>query len=200
MDECKLFNKYPILETKELALHKITTRNFNDFYEICSNDNLYQYRPCNATKNQSVVYNMITMYNRDYQHKKSLTLGIFLKGTTEKLVGYIEVFDFNTSVDMVTIGYTLNEPYQGKGIATRALHLLLGFLFFEVNINRVQAYVISENTKSKNVLLHNNFIQEGTIRQGIYWSNKGVVDLDLFALLKADFFKLYYPQKVMATL
>lgn len=198
MDESKLFNKYPILETKELSLHKITTRNFNDFYEICSNDNLYQYRPCTATKNQSVVYNMITMYDRDYNRKKSLTLGIYLKGTLDKLVGIIEVYDFNHSVDMVTIGYTLNEPYQGQGLATKALHLLLDYLFFQVNINRVQAYVISENTKSKNVLFRNNFIQEGTIRQGMQWKGKGVVDLDLFALLKSDFLKTYYKRNLMA--
>jgi len=35
-------------------------------------------------------------------------------------------------------------------------------------------------------LIRNNYIKEGTIRQGYIWKGKGLVDLILFSRLKSD--------------
>ncbi|WP_346940256.1 hypothetical protein [uncultured Clostridium sp.] len=37
------------------------------------------------------------------------------------------------------------------------------------------------------MLLRNNFIEEGTIRQGYFWKGGGVVDLVLYSVLKAEY-------------
>lgn len=36
------------------------------------------------------------------------------------------------------------------------------------------------NEASKKVLLKNNFMREGLIRQASYWAGKGVVDLEIY--------------------
>ena len=54
-------------------------------------------------------------------------------------------------------------------------------------INRIQAFVIPENIKSLDVLRRNNFVEEGTIRQGFLWKGKGVVDLTLFSMFRSDY-------------
>jgi ribosomal-protein-alanine N-acetyltransferase len=111
------------------------------------------------------------------------------------MVGVAEVFDIDTKVSAATIGYTLNQKYWGKGIATESTALLLEYLFYEIDVNRIQAFVMPQNEKSKNVLLRNKFIKEGTIRQGNYWKGRGVVDLELYSLLKSEYSKLVVPQQ-----
>lgn len=42
------------------------------------------------------------------------------------------------------------------------------------------------NEASKKVLLKNGFIKEGLLRQAVLWSGKGVVDLEIYSILKED--------------
>lgn len=87
----------------------------------------------------------------------------------------------------MTIGYFLDESTWGKGIATQAVNLLIRFLFTEADINRIQAEVMTQNEVSKKVLLKNGFIKEGTLRQATLWSGKGIVDLEIYSMLKEDY-------------
>jgi ribosomal-protein-alanine N-acetyltransferase len=130
---------------------------------------------------------MIGHFERDYNKKSRVKWGIFTNSESDRLVGIIEAFDFNQKVNMVTIGYFLAESYWGKGIATRAVKMLLGFLFEDVNVNRIQAEVMPLNEISKKVLLKNGFIKEGTLRQASFWSGKGIVDLEIYSILKKDY-------------
>ena len=187
MNESKMFNQFPEIQSDKYVLSKITTAELDDLFEICSNEALYKYSSSRAKKNKAVVYNMITQFERDFNHKKAIYWGIYQKHSPYKLIGLIELFNFNKEVDMVTIGYMLNESYWGQGIATTAVHLALTFLFETAQINRVQAFVLAENLPSKRVLLRNQFTHEGTIREGMYWNDLGIVSIDLYSILRSEF-------------
>ncbi|MNM65570.1 putative ribosomal N-acetyltransferase YdaF [compost metagenome] len=88
---------------------------------------------------------------------------------------------------MVTIGYFLAESYWGKGLATETVGLLTRFLFEEADLNRIQAEVMPANEVSKKVLLKNGYVYEGTLRQASLWSGKGIVDLEIYSLLKGEY-------------
>ena len=88
---------------------------------------------------------------------------------------------------MITIGYYLAEEHWGKGIATKALSILTNYVFNETNIQRIQAEVMVENMASKGVLLKNGYVLEGTIRQGGFWPSKGVIDYELYSILKKEY-------------
>ena len=192
MNEAKLFNRFPELISPDLILRQITTKNLEDLYEICSNDNLYIYRPSQAKKNYALVYNLITQYQRDYAKQKSMVIGIYLRSATNKLVGFVEVYNFDKIINMVNIGYVLNDKYWGQGIATKAVHMTISYLFRVGGLNRIQAFVVSENIRSRHVLLRNHFTHEGTLRQGIHWPEKGVIDIELFAILHCDYVEECY--------
>jgi [ribosomal protein S5]-alanine N-acetyltransferase len=184
-----LFSEFPYIESEEIILSKIEEVNLEDLYEICANENLYKYKPGNAKKSIDTVKNMIAHFQRDFQKKKIIFLGVFLKSNPKKLLGIAEIFDIDEKVNVVTIGYTLNEDYFGKGIASNVVKTLIKYLFNEVELNRIQAYVMVENIKSQNVLKRNNFIKEGTIREGHIWTGKGIVNLELYSILKSEYIK-----------
>jgi ribosomal-protein-alanine N-acetyltransferase len=87
---------------------------------------------------------------------------------------------------MITIGYRLSDRFWGKGIATKAVKAMTNYLFNDIGITRIQAFVMPENIKSQNVLQRNSFVKEGLIRQGYIWKGQGVIDLILYSLLKSD--------------
>lgn len=183
----KLFKNFPIIEGDDILMKQIGKQDLNDYAEINMNEVLYRFKPGEPRKTIAAVENIIGHHERDFYKKIIINLGIYLKKENNKMVGVVELFDFNIKVNEATIGYTLNQNYWGKGIATKTTALLLDYLFNEIDVNRIQAFVMPENEKSKNVLLRNNFIKEGTIRQGNYWKGRGIVDLELYSILKAEY-------------
>lgn len=184
-----LFEKYPYLESEELVLKKIEHEDINHFFKLCSDEILFKYKPGKAKKNLKSIDNMIEHYERDFNKKKMIFLGIYLKSESMKLIGLGEVFDFDKNASVVTFGYTINQDYWGKGYATKYTDMVLDYLINTIEVNRVQAFVMPKNEKSHNVLERCGFIKEGTIRQGHIWKDKGVVDLTVYSILKSEYNK-----------
>ncbi|WP_285395906.1 GNAT family protein [Lysinibacillus sp. fls2-241-R2A-57] len=183
----KVFAEFPLLSSENLVLKKIEDAHLQEVFSIYDNDKVFEYCGIIPKHNIQTVGKMIGHFDRDYQKKSRVKWGIFLKSQSDTLVGIIEAMDFNQKVNMVTIGYFLAEDYWSKGIATEAVKILVKFLFEEVNVNRIQADVMPLNETSKKVLLKNGFLKEGLLRQATLWSGKGVVDLEIYGLLKEEY-------------
>ncbi|MFI8714074.1 GNAT family N-acetyltransferase [Brevibacillus brevis] len=184
-----LFNQFPILKSDRFILKKIEEQHLDEVFEIYSNDHVFTYCGIIPKHNKATVKNMIGHFERDYLKKSKIKWGIFANDTPDQLLGIMEAFDFHQKVNMVTIGYFLSEAHWGKGVATEAVSRLLHFLFMDVNVNRIQAEVMPQNETSKKVLLKNGFMKEGTLRQATLWSGKGIVDLEIYGMLKEDYEK-----------
>lgn len=187
MNYDKLFSGFPIIEDHEILLKQIEQQDLKDYSEIAMNEVLYRFKPGQPRKTIAAVENIIGHHKRDFNKKKIINLGIYLMKENKKMVGVAEIFDFDPKVNAVTLGYTLNQNYWGKGIATKTTALLLKYLFCEIDVNRIQAFIMPQNEKSKKVLLRNKFIKEGVIRKGNYWTGRGIVDLELYSILKTEY-------------
>ena len=181
-----LFAEFPLVRGAGVTLRRIEPADLDAIYAIYRNETLFRYRPGRARKNRNTVANMISHFVRDYGKRKIVYLGI-CPAESGEVVGIAEIFDCDARVNMVTIGYTLNEDYWGQGLATQAVAALVDYLFGTVQVNRIQAFVMPDNVRSSRVLLRNGFVKEGTIRQGTFWPQRGVVDLELYRLLRAEY-------------
>lgn len=184
-----VFDQFPILKSDELVLKKIEDHHVDEVFEIYDNDAVFEYCGIIPKHNKDTVKKMIGHFERDYNKRSRVKWGIFYNSQPDRLLGIIEPFDFNQKVNVVTIGYYMMESHWGKGIATEALKILLKFLFMDVNVNRIQAEVMPLNEKSKKVLLKNGFIKEGTLRQATLWSGKGIIDIEMYSILREDYVK-----------
>ena len=184
-----IFGQYPNLKSENFVLKKIEDLHLEEVFEIYNNDKVFEYCGIIPKHNKDTVKNMIGHFARDYNKRSRVKWGIFANTEPDRLLGIIEAVDFNQKVNVVTIGYFLAESNWGKGIATEAVKILLDFLFVEVNVNRIQAEVMPPNETSKKVLLKNGFIKEGTLRQASLWAGKGIIDLEIYSVLKEDYVK-----------
>ncbi|RUS47890.1 GNAT family N-acetyltransferase [Cohnella sp. AR92] len=183
----QLYGSFPVIVGERVRLGKIEPAHLNDVFAIYDNDRVFEFCGIIPKHNIETVSNMIGHFERDYLKRSRVKWGIFLNDAPNKLVGIAEAFDYNQKVNMITIGYFLEESYWAQGIASESVRLLLRYLFETVEINRIQAEVMIGNEASKRVLTKNGFIKEGTIRQGSVWSGKGVVDLELYAILRNEY-------------
>lgn len=183
----RIFDSFPVLESGDLIMKKIELSHLDEVYSIYSNDNVFEYCGIIPKHNIETVKSMIGHFERDFTKRTRIKWGIFKRQNDTKLLGILEAFDFNQKVNMVTIGYFLSESYWGQGIATEAVQALVRFLFENALVNRVQADVMPSNDASKKVLLKNGFKKEGVLRQAHLWSGKGVIDLEIYGILKEDY-------------
>ena len=181
-----LFAQFPHLRSDKLVLRRIEPGDADDLYAIYSDETLFRYTPGSARKTKQTVANMIGHFQRDFGKRKTVILGICLADKPAQIVGIAEMFDYDRKVNAVTVGYRLHRAFWSRGIATEAVRMMTDYLFNEIGLNRIQAFVMPENTRSHPVLLRNGFQKEGTIRQGYVWTGKGVVDLVLYSLLPTD--------------
>lgn len=70
------------------------------------------------------------------------------------------------------IGYWIGEPFWGKGIATKAIELIVKYAFEELKLIRVYAGVFEYNTASMKVLEKNGFQKEGVSKNAVFKNDK----------------------------
>ena len=105
-----------------------------------------------------------------------------------KLIGNISVVRLIEEIDAAELGWALGRAWWGRGIMPEAARAVLKFLFDEVGANRVYAGHDAENQKSGRVMQKIGMTYEGRQRAAGR-NNRGVVDMDQYAILKGDSIK-----------
>lgn len=106
-------------------------------------------------------------------------LGIWLDG---ELVGVIGLNYIFREFRCTEIGYWLGAEFEGRGVMTKACRYLCGYLFTELNLNRIEIRCAETNAKSRAIPERLGFTLEGTLRQMGYTQN-GLVDYLVYGLL-----------------
>ena len=117
--------------------------------------------------------------NREY------SFGIYPKGSN-KLIGHISLYAIKRlPYNSAFIGYSVDERYTRRGIATEAVNEVVKFGFNVVKLHRIEAYVSPKNYGSIKVLENADFVREGLLRELLY-INGSWEDHYLYSLLRED--------------
>lgn len=100
--------------------------------------------------------------------------------------GWITLVVANWEHGLAELGYALATEYQGQGLMTEALNLLLADLFFRTSLERVEARCAVDNVPSRKVLEKLGFRREGTLRDYFVLDGRRV-DNYLYAILRRDY-------------
>jgi ribosomal-protein-serine acetyltransferase len=119
---------------------------------------------------------------KGYEEKKFFRLGIHYKN---EIVGSIEIKSIDYTNKKTSIGYWLGADYEGKGIMTQSLRAILKYIFEELNLNKIELHIATENISSNKVAERLNFKKEGILRQN-EWLYDHFVDHNVYSLLKNE--------------
>jgi ribosomal-protein-serine acetyltransferase len=111
---------------------------------------------------------------------EELHAGIWIAGALGGAVGHHRIDADNRST---SIGYWLDAAHEGKGIITRACRALLGYLFDERGLHRVEIRCATGNTRSCAIPERLGFTREGVAR-GAELVNGVFYDLVVWSMLE----------------
>lgn len=105
-------------------------------------------------------YNMETFKIRHERLIGEQTIGqshfYLIKNENGFILGRMNLVDIDKSLNLGYVGYRVGEAYTGKGIAGKALKLLMGIIS-RVGIKEILAKTTSNNIASQKVLEKNGF-------------------------------------------
>ena len=110
--------------------------------------------------------------------------------TTWVLVGGLTLSNIRRrAFQNVTLGYWMGADYAGKGIMTRAVALVLPFVFDTLDLHRIEAACLPDNMASRRVLTSNGFRPIG-VAEHYLQINGAWRDHMLFALTREQYDEL----------
>ena len=134
---------------------------------------------------RSAFRRRLKRYEQDARDETGYAFYVFRK-TDDALLGGVTLSQLRRGVTQsCSLGYWIGEPFARKGYMTAGLAALVGFIFDEVHLHRIEAACVPTNLASKALLLRTGFTLEGYARQ--YLCINGIWrDHLLFAMLASD--------------
>ncbi|MCE5173027.1 GNAT family N-acetyltransferase [Paenibacillus profundus] len=185
MSTKNLFQEFPLLQTERLRLRQVTERDAPSILELFSDQEVIRYVPLSRFTTTEHALQEIAWYTTIFQEHTGLRWGIEIKDTG-KLIGTCGFLDYKPDHRRAELGYDLSRPYWGHGIMPEAAQAVIDFGFGVMELNKIAASIVPENTASGKVLSKLGFRQEGLLRQHEF-EHGYFVDLAIYAILREEY-------------
>ncbi len=178
-----LFDSFPYLENDLILIHRMEASDVDCLEEISWNDNLYRYiPPFLHRKSRSTLLTAIGhLGGREFDNKRQIIAGIYLKTDPGRLVGLTEMFDYRKRTNRMTIGYRVNESYWNRGIASSAVSLMTDYLVGREHVGTLIANVMPENVFSARALVRNGYVKQPVQEDKENWGGRDKAVVDVYA-------------------
>jgi len=102
---------------------------------------------------------------------------------SSSFIGLVDVKNIDWSIPKAEIGYFIDANYEGQGVITKSLSLVINYLSETYKFKKLLCRANSNNLGSINVALKNGFELEGTIRRDYKTTKGDIVDLNYYGLI-----------------
>ncbi len=177
------------LETERLILRPFVKEDASaGFYNWMSDEKVTEFLRWPTHKDASISERVVKEWIEEYEKNKAFYQWAIVPKDLNEPIGTISVVDMNEKVEMVHIGYCIGSKWWGNGYTGETFTRIIPFLFEEVGVKRIEAQHDPNNPASGKVMMKCGLKYEGTLRKAD-WSNKGIVDAAMYALLAEEFWK-----------
>jgi ribosomal-protein-alanine N-acetyltransferase len=179
------FHPFQNLETERLLLRRVSTADVNEVLELRGNPETIKFipRPLVTTKEEALEH--ILMIDDKIEANVGINWAITIKGNP-KLIGVIGHYRIQPENHRCEIGYMILPQYNGQGIVTEAIKVVLEYGFDVLNMHSIEAVIDPDNHASERVLQKNGFVKEAHILENELWNGK-FWDTIIYSLLKRNF-------------
>ena len=180
------FKPFPIFQSDRLTLRALKISDAGDLYRCCREPAVSRYSEWypHADAAQSRAY--ISWMQSQYRKKEGTTFAVCQR-VGGRLIGTASYINLDLEHRTGEIGYCLAADCWGSGFAPEAAFILLDYGFRRMELHRISASVMPENTRSIRVLEKLGFSREGLMRNAIFCKGADH-DLWLYAITDSAFF------------
>ncbi len=106
-----------------------------------------------------------------------------------KLIGFIRIFNINWGVPSGELAFFVDKNFEGKGIMTEVLQILIRFTFEDLNIEKLRLRTATDNYATQRLARKCGFRREGDLRSEFRRPSGELIDVMLFGFTKGEFEK-----------
>ena len=176
------FLPFKDLASERLLLRQITPGDVNEIFALRSDPETMKYIPRPLVTSMDEAINHIEIIQDKTEKNEGINWAITLKGSS-KMIGIIGHYRVKWEHFRSEIGYMLLPEYQGKGIISEAIQLMINYGFYEMQMHSLEAIIDPKNTASAKVLEKNNFVREAHFLQNEFYDGK-FLDTVIYSILK----------------
>ena len=176
------------IETERLILRKIRLEDAQAMFNNWASDpevTKYLTWPTHGSVDETkqIAENWVKGYEQD-----DFYLWMIELKEISQPIGSISVVNMDDRVEKVEIGYCIGRLWWHKGIMSEAVQAVMGFLFDEVGVNRIEARHDPRNPHSGGVMRKCGLKYEGTSRQSDR-NNQGICDTCYYGMVAEEWTK-----------
>ena len=155
-----IYEKYPDLTDGTVIIRKMSDSDADALAQFTSNAEVYRTLPTFLYElKYEDKHKVIALADEElFDTGEGILMGIYLTEDPGHLVGIAEIYNYEKNKAKASIGYRLDSPVWGRGIATRAVALLKEYLIGDAGLRTITAHVLKDNAGSKKTLLKNGFV------------------------------------------
>lgn len=153
-------------------------------YYLKNKDHLSNYEPSrdNTFYTYEVQKGILLESYKSLMNGTGVDLGIYKK---DKLIGKVKLSNIVYGVfKSGIIGYSIDKNFQGNGYMKEAVKLLLDYAKNELELHRIEASVLTDNEKSKSVLVGCGFKEVGLNEKYLFINGAWKDHITFFKILE----------------
>lgn len=170
----------PELKTERLILNRIEKTDHTNIYHGLSHPEVIKYYGVSYTSLEAVKEQM-DWYENLEKSRSGMWWAIREKAGLD-FIGAIGINDYQKEHKKAELGFWLVPEFWGQGIIREAGFTVIEFVFNELKLHRLEAYVETKNISSAKTLGKLGFIHEGRMRDYELKDGKYIC-VDIFAKL-----------------
>jgi ribosomal-protein-alanine N-acetyltransferase len=174
----------PVLETRRLVLRQLRATDVDDIFEYASDPEVSRYTLWDTHKTLEETRVFLSYIIEQHRRGEGMVWAVTQRGTG-KMIGTCGFGSFKHRDSRAELGFALSRRFWNQGLTTEAVAAVLGFIFGELKLNRVEARCDVENLASARVLEKSGMKYEGVLRQHARIKTE-FRDLKLYSVLREE--------------
>ncbi len=181
----QIFSHIPELETNRLTLRAMHVKDAADMYDYAKDPEVTKYLLWRPHPNVDYTKKYLEYLAGRYRIGAHYEWAMIDKATGH-MIGTCGFASIDCHNNRAELGYVLHPDHRGKGLVTEAARRVLRFGFSVLNLNRIEARYMIENTASRRVMEKLGMRFEGVTRDAMLV--KGLYrDIGTYAILAKEF-------------
>lgn len=141
------FDPFPELETERFQLVRIMPEHEDTLFALRSDPEILRYINRDPYTDSAQAREFISLVGTGIEQGRNLYWMLRQK-SDGKLIGSLCMWNFSDDGKQAEIGYDLLRPFQGLGIMTEAVPVLLEYGFSALGFDALQAFIQPPNDRS----------------------------------------------------
>jgi ribosomal-protein-alanine N-acetyltransferase len=178
------FSLFPVLTTERMVLRRLQPEDAPDVFVFRGDIEVQQYND-EPLEDEAAALDFIQHLNADYDAQHNILWAMTLRDEN-RVFGLCGFGYWDRMHQRSAIGYDMARSHWGQGLALEALAEVLRFGFERMQLHRIEAETVLDNTRSVRLLERLGFQREGSRREFTLEADGQFHDDVIYGLLRRE--------------